>query len=519
MLRVLSRAQMREFDRLATALLGIPSVVLMENAGRGAAEVVAEELGITSAGRRPRVLVVAGTGNNAGDGYVLARRLLLLGARVDVYALHNPDRLRGDALVNQCAYVAGGGSLHVLSDEELPTFESAMTQVDVVIDALFGTGLDRPIEGFEREVILRMNAAACPRIALDLPSGLDADTGAALGVAVRAELTITFAAYKPGLLTPQGLQYSGRVRIVDIGVPPSALLGAGESASLLEPFDARAAIGSRAASAHKVASGRVLVLAGSPGKLGAALLVGHGALRAGAGLVTLAGHPELVDALDLRVLEAMTARISPEDFESSLDALLTTAGVVAIGPGIGFDEFALKLVERVVLHHTGPVVVDADAISHFRGQPERLASAAGPRILTPHTGELARLLGATSAEIEADRFRNLNQAVELTRATVLMKGPHTLIATPGRLPVVSSLGSPALATGGAGDVLSGVIAALACQLEPFPAAYVGAYLHARAGESWSRRAGADRGLLAHEIADLIPVTLAELSGGSSKLPV
>jgi NAD(P)H-hydrate epimerase len=515
---------MREFDRLATAESGIPSVVLMENAGRGAADIIAEEVSLSRRTRSqrvqsPRIAIVCGAGNNAGDGYVVARRLALLGADVQVFALSPAARLQGDALTNYHAFVGSGGNVRVIELETLPLLEQGLAEAELSVDAVFGTGLHREIVGLEREAILRINEAPARRVALDLPSGLDADTGIVHGVAVRAELTITFAAPKLGLLTPNGLVQRGKLRVADIGVAVSSLPAAGQSAELAEARDVQALLGRRAFDTHKSSAGRVLVLAGSAGKIGAALLVSHGALRAGAGLVTLAALPEVAAAMDQRVLEVMTARLDPQALEASLAALLASTHAVAIGPGLGFDDVAKRVVERAVLEHEGKVVVDADAISHFAGKPEVLARARGQLVLTPHPAELARLLGGSAAEIEADRFGALERAVKITGATVLLKGPHTLVGGPGKLPVVGRAGSPASATGGTGDVLCGVIAALCCRLEPFEAAYSGAFIHALAAEQWSSRTGADRGLLAHELADGLPGALAELSAEPGLLPV
>ncbi len=508
MLPVLSRAQSREFDRLATSLLGVPSVVLMENAGRGAAEHITRLLareGRTST----KVVIVCGAGNNGGDGYVVARRLLISGVAVEVLALKPESALGGDAALNRRAFTASGGVVRDVANSDSTSLDDALRDATLVVDAIFGTGLSRPPVGLERAVIERLNAWQGTRVALDVPSGLDADTGAVLGVAVRAQHTITFGAHKRGLFAGSAIAQRGELTLVDIGVPAAALSAAGLSAELVTPADVRAAVLARAPAAHKSSSGRVLVLAGSPGKLGAAHLVAHGALRTGAGLVTLAGVPSVADQLDGRVLEAMTARLEPQALEESLGALLGATQVTAIGPGLGFDAQARRIVQRTVLEHEGVIVVDADAISHFKDDAARLASARGRLVLTPHPGELARLLGLSVPDIEADRLAALRRAVDLTGATVLLKGPHTLIGAPGRCPVINALGSPALATGGAGDVLTGVVAALACQLEPFTAAYVGAFLHARVGERWSAETGADRGLLAHEIADQIPASLAE----------
>lgn len=507
---------MREFDRLATERSGVASIVLMENAGRGAADLVVREL---REKQLARVLVVTGSGNNGGDGYVVARRLVVLGISVEVLAVAPVERLSGDALMNFHAFVGVGGRVRSLSTEGSALAFQALSGADLIVDALFGTGLDRPVEGIYQEAIQRINQRAAFCVALDIPSGLDADTGRVLGVAVRADLTVTFAAYKLGLLTPEGRSHTGRIEIVDIGVPPAGLPEAGESALFLEAKDVAGLLPIRPPNSHKGSAGRLLVLAGSPGKVGAALLVASGALRAGAGLVTLAGTTAVADALDRRVLEAMTARIDLNDLETSLAPLLTRADAVVLGPGLGLDEPARRLVEFVVFGGESVVIADADAITHFQGRPEELARAGSRLVLTPHPAELGRLLGLTASEVEADRFSALTRAVRATEATVLLKGPHTLVAAPGLLPVIGRRGTSALSTGGTGDVLSGVIGALACTLPKTAAAFAGAYLHARAGELWARDSGSDRGLLAHEIAEYLPRARAELSAEEGMLPV
>ncbi len=511
---VLSRDEMRRFDAHASSVCRVPSLLLMENAGRGAAEIIERHYGASC-----RVLVVAGAGNNGGDGFVVARRLIARGARVEVALLTDPARLKGDALANYGAFRGIGGQIAELDATRKAEFETMLTRADVVIDALFGTGLDRPIEGFVREAIELVNQAPVARVALDVPSGLDSDTGAVHGVAVLAELTITFAHPKRGLLTPSGALHSGRLEVTDIGVPGELAEAVGFSAALIEGSDVARALGRRLPTAHKASSGRVLVLAGSAGKVGAALLVAHGALRGGAGLVTLAAQPDVAATFEQRVLEAMTARFDPGDPRNALGPLLDAADVVAIGPGFGLDEDARRVIDLVVLEWDGVKVVDADALTHFKGSARDLRDAAGSLILTPHPGEMARLIGSTAAEVEADRFAALARAVELTSAVVLLKGAHTLIGAPGQRALVCPRASTVLATGGAGDVLCGIVAAAAVGAPPLAAAYSGAYLHGRAAELWAaQRAGADRGLLAHEVADLVPAALAELAAATERLP-
>jgi len=503
---VLSRAEMRALDRHASTQGQVPTLVLMENAGRGAAELIERELGLDR-----RFLVVCGAGNNGGDGFVVARRLLVRGARVRALLLVPAERLKGDAQTNHHAFVGVGGEV-IEGAGSKERLSQELDRADVVVDAVFGTGLDREVEGFLREAIELVNRAPVRRVALDVPSGLDSDTGAALGVALRADLTATFAQHKRGLLTPSGALHAGRVELVDIGVPSSLAQALGFGAELCEAADVAQAVGRRLPTAHKASAGRVLVLAGSPGKIGAALLVAHGALRAGAGLVTLGARPEVAEVFEQRVLSAMTARIDFDDLGRTLSPLLEGTDVVAIGPGIGLDEDARRLVDRVVLEWDGVKVVDADAITHFKGSARDLADAAGSLILTPHPGEMGRLIGVSSAEVEADRFAAVERAVAATRATVLLKGAHTLIGAPGERIAVCPRASTVLATGGSGDTLTGIVAALAVGATPRLAALSAAYLHGRAGELWAlRHGGSDRGLLADEVADLVPDAIAELA--------
>ena len=510
---VLSRKQIQAFDRQASEGCSVPSLLLMENAGRGAAEIIVQWLAAhRPAGiREGRVRILCGPGNNGGDGFVVARRLLALGASPCVLLAARRDRLRGDALVNAEAWSGLGGRTVELSEDSVrEVLDVELDGADVVVDALLGTGLERPVTGLFATVVDLVNRRGVPIVALDIPSGLDADRGTILGVAVRASLTVTFAHLKLGLLSPTAVDHTGEVRVVDIGVPPALVQSVGSSAWLVECADVAGWLPTRPRSAHKGIAGRVLAVAGSPGKIGAALLVGRGALRAGAGLVTLASFPEAAQVLEHRVLEEMTARLDPAAVEVSLGRLLVNTGAVAIGPGVGLDPRARAMVDHLVLQHRGPVVVDADALTHFAGRLEQLRGAAGPRLLTPHAGEMGRLLGCTAAEVEADRFAAATRCAEQARATVLLKGPATIVADVGAPPLVSRAGTAALATGGAGDVLTGICLALACHLPLRLAAIVGAHIHGLAAERWAIRGG-DRGLLAREVADSLPEVLAGLT--------
>lgn len=518
MIPVLSREQMRELDRHAIEACRVPSLILMENAGRNAAGIVARVIGDA----QPSIVIVAGTGNNGGDGFVVARRLLSAGHAPEVYLVGEPERLGADARANHDAWRGLGGRVTSVADDAgvlgLKATLVSLEPNDVIIDALLGTGLDRVVEGRLAEIISAINDSDAAVLSLDLPSGLDANTGSALGTAVRALATISFGHLKLGLLTPSGAEHAGDVHVVDIGVPGDLFREVGCSAFLFEDDDASELLLPRGVATHKGEAGHVVAVAGSAGKTGAALLTLRGALRAGAGLATAACFADAADALDQRVLEEMTARIDETNIEASLDVLLERADVVVVGPGLGLDARARRVAEHLVLGWDGPKIVDADALSLFAGRAAELAKARGQLVLTPHPGEMARLIGTSVAEVEADRHRALARVVELTRAVVLLKGARTLIGAPGELPLVISAGSPVLATAGSGDVLSGIIAAFAKGASLRIAAVLGAHVHARAGEAWAERTGSDRGLLAHEIADGVPGVLARLAGRASAMP-
>jgi ADP-dependent NAD(P)H-hydrate dehydratase / NAD(P)H-hydrate epimerase len=499
---------MAAFDRFAIERCSVPSLLLMENAGRGAAELIERRLAVSA-----RVLVVCGSGNNGGDGFVVARHLLCAGRAVRVVLFAKEDQLTPDARANLGAWRGVGGEVvPCTSDAELARFDECSSASDAIVDALFGTGLTRDVAGRFLAAIERINQRGLPVFALDIPSGLSADTGLALGAAIKATLTVTFGHYKLGLLTSKAPDFTGELALVGLGVPASLEPAQAAQASLLEASDVRGWLLPRSRSAHKGSAGRVLVIAGSPGKTGAALLASQAALRAGAGLVSVCSFPETAATLDPRVVEVMTERIDPERIGPSLDALLEPADAVVLGPGLGLDARARSVSEHVLGAFDGPVVVDADALSHFSGRPRELRQARGRCVLTPHPGELGRLLGLTAAEVEADRFRAIEQAVAETGQLVLLKGPYTLIAAAGFPVWISAEGEPVLAVGGSGDVLAGVIGGLAPNLSLERAAAAGAFLHGRASRLWREaHGGADRGLLARELADLVPRAFAALT--------
>jgi NAD(P)H-hydrate epimerase len=516
---ILSREQMRALDALAIEG-GIASLSLMENAGRGAAYFLQKELPPGA-----RVLIICGRGNNGGDGFVVARVLRRARFDVQVVLLGKAQELRGEAEDNYQAWVGLGQDVISIVDEAgFERFSVALDWAHVVVDALFGTGLDRPLSELALGLVQRLNTATMPTarlslgqgrriprvVSLDLPSGLDADHGTVLGAAVRADATITFAFPKAGLLTPSGAEHSGRLFTVDVGIPPDLVQQTGMVARGLQLRDVSELCPERSVAAHKGQTGRVIVIAGSLGKLGAALLSTRGALRGGAGLVTIATFPETRAKLDRRVLEVMTRSIDENNLAEDARSLFGAAHALVIGPGLGLDARARELTEVVVREAPGPVIIDADALSHLAGRPEWLASAAGPRLLTPHSAEMGRLLGIDASAVEEDRIKAAQELAERAQAYVILKGAHTIVAAPGELPWINLRGTPALATAGSGDVLSGLLGALAAERELHAAALLGVWLHARSGVLWAERSGTDRGLLAREIADGIVGAFSEL---------
>ncbi len=530
---VLSRDQIREFDRVWIER-GVPGIVLMENAGRGAAHLIGLKARPRPSGEKPRtgsavvgscvrcaderslngvsLLLLAGPGNNGGDAFVIARHLAARAANVRVWCLVSPSELRGDAKTAWESLSALG-----ITTEPLPPSEewaSALSEADLIVDGLLGTGADRPVEGPLRALIDTVNDSAARVIALDVPSGIDAERGCALGTAIRAQHTVTFAHLKLGLLTTQGYEHAGSITVSNIGVP-SALPGAMNPAAwLLEESDVSSTLSARSRTAHKGSAGRVAVVAGSPGTVGAARLSSRACLRAGAGLVTVLADPEAILKLEEDTVEVMTAAFDSKRAEQ----LLASAQSIVVGPGMGKGPRAREICDR--LWPLGlPTVVDADALSLLSDDRSAFLTAQIRLfVLTPHPKEAAGLLGTSTDAIESDRFSAARRLADEYRCVVVLKGPRTIIAAPGEAPVVSAFGSPVLATAGSGDVLSGIAGALlvgaTSPREVFLRAQAAVCVHGLSGEAWEAAHG-DRGLLASELGDLAPEIIARLVGSGA----
>lgn len=507
--------EMAELDRRTIEEIGIPGVVLMENAARGALaffEHIVPDL------TQRRLVVLAGTGNNAGDGFVLARLLLCRGASVRVVCLRPAERLRGDALINY--RILENLGLRPYHWDETADFSSQFATVrdaDIIIDAILGTGLSNPVQGLYRDVIEAVNALEKPVLAVDVPSGLDATTGKILGAAVRATATATFGLPKLGQRIAQGDALVGTLHVVDIGIPPHVVASAGIRRWWLEHDTCRQWIQPRPAETHKGRAGHVCVLAGSPGKTGAATLACLGAARVGAGLVTLFIPRSLNPILEVKLTEAMTLPIEETSEQSpaaaaepEILAFLEGKEVLALGPGISLNEETRRLVLNLIPRSPCPLVLDADALTIVADAQEILQKASIPVIVTPHPGEMARLRHCSVAEVQEDRLRAAQEFSRQHGVIVVLKGHRTVVASPdGRLAVNGS-GTPAMASGGMGDVLTGMIAGFVGEgMEPFHAACLGVYIHSKAAEMACQGA-TTRGLLAGDVLEHIPFAIGAL---------
>ena len=485
---VLTAAQMRAVDRAAIDRLGLPGLVLMENAGRGVVEAIAR---VQPRLAGARVAVVCGAGQNGGDGFVIGRHLANRGADVRLYLVAPRARVAGDARV--FLEVAENQGLSIedhAGDDSVSSWSRRLGGAAVIVDAIFGTGLRDDVRNAPAAAIEAMNGIDCLRVAVDIPSGLDADSGAVRGVAVKAHLTPTMGALKLGLVVRAEAPV-GRIEIVDLGISVETLAAAAGSAGplcrYLDKEHAESLVPRPGPSGHKGTRGHALIVAGSAGKTGAALLSARSALRAGAGLCTIASTREGQQALDAKVLEEMTAcyAAGSDADEQSFDQILRLAqGVqaLALGPGIPTGPGTQALVRRLAAELPLPMVIDADGLNHLRHEaPAHLLRAPAARVLTPHPGEMARLLGIETAMVQDDRLGVSRRLATATGAVVVLKGARTVVALPDGSASLNPTADAALATAGSGDVLTGVIAGLLAQrLSASDAAQLGVYAHGEA---------------------------------------
>ena len=513
MLLVTSK-EMQALDRMAMDEFCIPSIVLMENAGRGVAELILEDFkDRLSSG----VVIIAGPGNNGGDGFVIARRLDEIGVKVKVLTLCETEKFSGDAAVNYRIVRAVGVPVKECHNADALNAERrSLDSAGVIVDAIFGTGLNRGLSGVFAEAVELANASSAPVVSVDMPSGLSGDTGYPLGPVIKAEMTVTMALPKLGQVIYPGINYTGRLKVIDIGVPRAAFDRVGIMAELLDVDRASKTLRPRHPQGHKGTFGHMMVIAGSRGKSGAGVLSAFGALRVGAGLVTVACPAGVQPVIAGMLIEAMTEGLpensSGEVAFEALDVIkpmLANKKAAVIGPGLGLCREARDLMRDVIKTVPVPMVVDADAITAIGLDHACLADAKGLRVITPHPGEAARLLGCSGADIEKDRVGNAKRLAETTGAVVVLKGARTVIAESGGRYAINTTGNPGMGSGGMGDVLAGVIGGLVAQgYGPWDAACLGVFIHGYAGDRLAQ-SGAF-GYLASELASQIPAVLSEL---------
>ncbi|MGI5839194.1 MAG: NAD(P)H-hydrate dehydratase [bacterium] len=505
-MKVATGAEMRRIDGTAMAY-GLSGAVLMENAGLRVVGEIRRQLG-GLVGRR--VVIIAGPGKNGGDGFVAARHLHRAGAAVRVFRLPGKKDATAETSANLALLQLMSVSVETVPDAAPPPgLEKALAEADAVVDALLGTGLRGKPEGVFARMVEKINACGRTVIAVDIPSGLDADTGEIRGNCVRATSTVVLALPKPGVLLYPGAEYAGQIVVADISIP--AELTENLRLNLITRDLVRRSLPARRPDTHKGDYGRALLVAGARGYLGAAVLAAMGAMRAGSGLVTLALPVSLQSAAAVKLTEAMTRGLAETAAGSlSLAAFPAIAGeaaaaqALAVGPGLTTQPETVSLVRRIVTELTVPKVLDADALNAVAEDTTVLKEAAGPVILTPHGGEMARLLGCTAADVRADRLGIARLAADAWRAIVVLKGARTIIAAPGGDTYINFTGNPGMATGGSGDVLTGVIAGLLAQGQPpLAAAVTGVFLHGSAGDRVVTDRG-ETGLVAGDLPAELP---------------
>jgi NAD(P)H-hydrate epimerase len=522
-MKALTAAQMREVDRLTSERYGVPSLQLMENAGAAIAEYLWNSYPELHA---RNVIILCGKGNNGGDGFVVARRLRERGVAPQVFLFAEPSAVRGDAAANLKSWQQQMGDLRIVTGAaEWDSARAALADADLIVDALLGTGLAGPAEGLLAQVIQDVNAVSARAVArgdsrrvhvvaVDTPSGLASDGQDYGGPVISAEATVTLTAPKVGQLVSPRSECVGKLVVREIGTP-SSLLENDTRLTLhwLEPGEFRDLPLRRRRDAHKGSFGHALIAAGSLGKTGAAVMAAWAALRAGAGLVTVATPLDVLPIVAAGMPEMMTAPFDQRSFA----ALARDKSVLAMGPGLGTSPKTQQLIRSVVAKTDLPLILDADALNAFAGKPDQLKSRKTPLLtITPHPGEMARLLAVKSAGVQSKRLEIAREAAKRWRACVILKGFHTILATPDGRAFVNTTGNPGMAKGGSGDALTGMLAGLTAEFGVASWERVlglGVYLHGLAGDLAAARVG-EISLLASDLIEALPAAFAELLGDS-----
>lgn len=510
-MKIITTQEMRDLDRRAIHECGIPSLVLMENAGKAAAQFIIQSL---KKNNHKKVFILCGNGNNGGDGFVVARHLLEAGCEVSVYLLNKAGEYEGDAKINLARF--DGHLKELLTPRDLRNFSQEASSATLIVDAIFGTGLNRDIVGRIAEIIHAVNLLKLPLVSLDIPSGLNGDTGEKMGVAIKATHTCSFHLPKIGLLLGPDVACVGQLHVFPIGIPKFLERKIKSKIFYNSPDVFSSFLLPREKNTYKNKYGHVLSLAGSRKKIGAGLLTARAALRAGAGLSTLALPECAYEKIDPSYAEIMFEPLPSEgDFFSPeavsfLNGILKGKKVLACGPGMGANKTLEALIRHIILTVKVPMVLDADALNNLASQKSILRRKKAPLVLTPHPGEMQRLSGINKEQLLEDKIKIIRRFAKQYQVYVVLKGYRTLIANPQGDVYINGTGNPGMATAGTGDVLTGVIAGLIAQALPFEKAILaGVWIHARAGDKVAEQRG-EVGMLAWDIAEKIPEVLKEI---------
>ncbi|OPY69533.1 MAG: Bifunctional NAD(P)H-hydrate repair enzyme Nnr [Syntrophorhabdaceae bacterium PtaU1.Bin034] len=516
---VLSPERMKRYDEYAIDRWGIPSTVLMENAGRTTYRLLKEAY--LQPGKR--IAVFCGRGNNGGDGFVIARYALRDGFQTEVFLLGEPSGVKGDALINMELYRSLGGSVTSLRDNA-DAASQGITKSDLIIDAIFGTGLTKEVGGIERAVIEAINASGKPVIAVDIPSGLDGARGIPLGVAVKATHTYTYGFPKIGQLLHPGVACRGKLTVVDISLPQFSQQELGVDGYLVDGKMLRSIYKKRPPDAHKGMFGHLVVIAGSAGKTGAAAMASLAALKIGAGLVTLVIPSSLSGIVGVKLTEAMTYPVEDRgkgyfplaSYEEIRD-FVGDKDVIVMGPGLGRSEETMILVRKLYARLDKPFVIDADGINAFDGHLDVLREHGENAVFTPHPGEFGRLAGKSPRQVNADRLGEGRRFVEEHKVNLVLKGTPTVTFSPDGKAFINPTGGPALSKGGSGDILTGFIGGLVSQgYGMAEAAAFGVYLHGYIADSWTEKY-TDMDLLAGDLLSGVGEAIRDIRNGTDRV--
>jgi ADP-dependent NAD(P)H-hydrate dehydratase / NAD(P)H-hydrate epimerase len=512
---VVTAEQMRAMDRLTIEKYGVPSLVLMERAGEGIAKAILE---CFDRAAKKGVLIVAGKGNNGGDGFVVARLLKKKRIPCEVALLARNDEVSSDSAHNLRSYLKLKGRIIEIAAGGLDLLSQRMNGKGLLVDAILGTGIKNDVRGLYAEAITLMNASGLPIVAVDIPSGLDADKGIPLGVSIQAEMTAALGYAKVGEVIYPGLKYVGDLVVAEIGIDPRAVQEVAPKTDLLQQEEVSWLVPIREPDSHKGTYGHLLVTAGSRGKTGAAILACRAAMRTGAGLVTLAAPRSLNDIFASSLVEVMTEPLA-ENAEEEMEPLgdeewrrmLERKNAVLFGPGIGVNDAARNNLRWLLRNLEAPWVIDADGLNNLALDLDRLRSAKTPPVLTPHPGEMGRLIGKDAAMVNQDRIGVARRFATEHRCYVVLKGARSVIATADGKVFINPTGNPGMASGGMGDVLAGMLAALLGQgLSAEDAMKLGVYLHGFVGDRVAVEKG-QIGIIASDIIDGLPAGMKALS--------